>query len=486
MKTVIIGSGIGGLSAGIRLAATGHEVHIYEKNAFPGGKINNYYKDGYRFDLGPTLLTLPEHLYDLFHFAGEDINDYLTPLQPDVSCRYFFHDHTVISAYTNTNDFSNELKRIGENPQNLERYLKQQKKIYDATHHLFLESAIHKPSNFIKRETLLALKKMPRLNLFKTVHQVNKNSFDTPHLVQLFDRYATYNGSNPYKAPGIFTMIAHLEHTLGAYYLREGMYSLTQALELLAQKTGVKIHYQHPVDQILYEKNHIHGISVNNEIIEADSVISNVDINTTYHKLLPHLNPPGHVINQPLSNSAIIFIWGMNQTFPQLTMHNILFSKDYKKEFREIFHEKTLPENPTIYNYISSKAISSDAPEGKENWHVMINVPANNGQDWDQLIKQARKTVINKIYQVLNITVNEHMVFEKVFDPRTIEHNTGSWRGALYGASSNNPMSAFLRHANFSRKIKGLYFCGGSVHPGGGIPLCLLSGKIVSQLVHES
>ena len=487
MKIVIIGSGIAGLAAGIRLSTSGHDVHIVEQNAFPGGKASNYYEKGFRFDLGPTLLTLPEHIDDLFHFAGEESHDYLSPQQASISCRYFFPDQTRLTAFGDAEKFHEEVAKTGEDPKNVKSYLNRQKEIYDATHKLFMESPIHKLSTFTNKQSLAPLKMMPRLNMLKTVHQVNNKSFTTPYLVQLFDRYATYNGSSPYKAPGIFTMIAHLEHTLGTYYLKDGMYSLPRALELLAQKTGVNFHYEEAVTKILYNKNKVFGIATTqHNIIEADRVISNVDVNTTYQKLLPEVSVPKRIRNQSLSNSAIIFLWGMNKTFSDLEMHNILFSEDYKKEFQEIFKEDCLPGDPTLYIYISSKAIPSDAPEGKENWHIMINVPSNKGQNWDEWVIKARQTIRKKIKDFININVDDHIVMEKVFDPRDIETRTGSWEGALYGASSNSPMSAFLRHANFSRKIKGLYFCGGSVHPGGGIPLCLLSGKITSELISQS
>lgn len=164
-------------------------------------------------------------------------------------------------------------------------------------------------------------------------------------------------------------------------------------------------------------------------------------------------------------------------------MHNIFFSENYQKEFEAIWNEKTICSDPTVYINISSKCQENDAPKGAENWFVMINVPANEGQDWDELIAKARKNILEKLSRMLNRDIASLIVSEDILDPRSIEQKTASYQGSLYGTSSNNQFAAFLRHANFSSKIKDLYFVGGSVHPGGGIPLALLSAKIVDELI---
>jgi len=183
-------------------------------------------------------------------------------------------------------------------------------------------------------------------------------------------------------------------------------------------------------------------------------------------------------LNQPKSSSALIFYWGIDHFFPELDLHNIFFSQDYQQEFEHIFQKKTIYRDPTVYVNVTAKYKADDAPPGNENWFTMINVPNNTGQDWDTLINQARKYITDKVSRRLGVDIGSKIVAEDILDPRTIESRTSSSQGALYGNSSNNRYAAFLRHANFSRKIKGLYFCGGSVHPGGGIPLSLLSAKI--------
>ena len=182
----------------------------------------------------------------------------------------------------------------------------------------------------------------------------------------------------------------------------------------------------------------------------------------------------------------MIFYWGISHEFEELDLHNIFFSADYRKEFEYIFDRKDVFDDPTVYVNITSKEEASDAPPGSENWFVMVNTPGDFGQDWEALIRTTRKNVIGKLSRLLEKDIASLIVSESHMDPRIIEHRTNSHRGALYGTASNSRFSAFLRHPNFSSKIKGLYFCGGSVHPGGGIPLCLMSAKIVAGMIPDA
>jgi phytoene dehydrogenase-like protein len=206
-----------------------------------------------------------------------------------------------------------------------------------------------------------------------------------------------------------------------------------------------------------------------------------MDVTHTYRKLLPQLPHPDKLLNQPKSSSGVIFYWGVKKAFPELGLHNILFSDDYREEFRVMFEDKKIFNDPTVYINISSKHKPDDAPEGCENWFVLINAPANEGQDWDKLIQDLRQQVIQKVSRILSCDLASLIETEAILDPRSIELKTSSAQGALYGNSSNNKYAAFLRHANFSKTIKELYFVGGSVHPGGGIPLALSSAKIMAK-----
>jgi phytoene desaturase len=314
----------------------------------------------------------------------------------------------------------------------------------------------------------------------------NRKRFRTDEAVQLFNRFATYNGSNPYQAPGMLTMIPHLEQNQGTYYPYGGMISITKALHQLAMKKGVRFHFNQQVGAIHHENGKCTGIEVNGEKILAHVVVSNADIHQTYHKLLKDPVKTKKIEKIERSSSALIFYWGIRKSFDKLGLHNIFFSKNYKKEFDALFKEKTLIDDPTVYINITSKMEKGMAPHGAENWFVMINAPTHVGQDWSMLIQRARKHVLEKLSRMLNQPIEPLIESEQLLDPVEIERRTGTYQGSLYGTSSNDLMAAFLRPANASNSIRGLYFCGGTVHPGGGIPLCLKSAAITANWIHEN
>jgi phytoene dehydrogenase-like protein len=210
-----------------------------------------------------------------------------------------------------------------------------------------------------------------------------------------------------------------------------------------------------------------------------------MDVFFAYGNLMPSAKKPQKILAQERSSSALIFYWGISKSFAELDVHNIFFSADYEQEFSELFDHHTISDDPTVYINISSKLNVADAPTGNENWFVMINAPSSKGQDWDQLIKRTRKNVLLKLNRLLKTDIESFIVSENILDPRSIEKKTYSHQGSLYGTSSNSQFSAFMRHANRSSQFENLFFCGGSVHPGGGIPLCLYSAKIVSEWVGE-
>jgi phytoene desaturase len=483
-KVIVIGSGIAGLAVSIRLALKGYNVQVFEQNSYPGGKLSSFSIKDYRFDAGPSLFTMPHLVTELFKLAGEDVKNYFEFSKKEIACNYFWQDGTSFTAYGERKKFLKEVEKIFDEPQyNVDQYLKKAKKKYDLTSSLFLEQSLHKLKTFISLDTLKALFQLKTFELEKSLHQANTQSFSSPHLIQLFDRYATYNGSDPYQTSGIMTLIQHLESAYGTFVPKKGMVSITESLFGLAKRLGVKFSFETGVKEIKVKLGVVSGIKTNSGSFSSDYVISNMDVFHTYKKLLPNETPPINRLKQERSSSAVIFYWGIKQSFPDLDLHNIFFSKNYKKEFQAIFKDRTVSEDPTIYINITSKEVVGDAPKGCENWFIMINTPADHGQDWTQIVNRLRSHIITNISKRLNVDLKNLIVCEEVLTPPDIESKTQSYMGALYGASSNDNMAAFLRHPNFSNRIKNLYFCGGSVHPGGGIPLCLLSAKIVDELI---
>jgi phytoene desaturase len=481
-NAVVVGAGIAGLAAAIRLKMKGYAVVVYDRNPYPGGKLTEIRQKGYRFDAGPSLFTLPEQVDALFELAGETASEHFEYLKLETVCHYFWNDGTFLPASGDPETFARQASACFQVPASrIRNYLHKSAFIYNTTAPVFLDQSLHRWRNYLNFRTLKGILTIPWLGVFGNLHRENRALTGDPKLTQLFDRYATYNGSDPYRAPGVLRSIPHLEFNRGAWFPKGGMHRITLSLYELAQRIGVEFQLNTPVDEIVIHQNKVRGIRIGTRMLEADQVVCNADVYTAYRNLLKGLKAPERTLSQPRSSSALIFYWGIRKVFPQLQMHNIFFSDNYRDEFSRLFEGREMSADPTIYINITSIHEPSDAPQGCMNWFVMINVPGNTGQNWDRWIARARKNILDKLSRHLGEAIEPLIDTEAVLDPRSIEQRSFSHQGSLYGNSSNTRMAAFLRHPNFSKRIPNLWFCGGSVHPGGGIPLCLKSAQIVAS-----
>lgn len=480
-QAIIIGSGIGGLAMAIRLARRGIQVDVYESSGRSGGKLSERKTDGFRFDAGPSLFTLPELVFELL---DDDLR--FPVMKLEVITKYFYPDNTQIEAFSDVNKLAAEVEKKFIVPAGkVIAYLQKAAIIYDLTADLFIFGSFHRLKNLMNLKSLKTLLHFRKLHAFSSLHDFNTRELGEKKLVQLFDRYATYNGSNPYQTPATLSVISHLEHNLGAFIPEKGMIQITDSLTEQALRLNVKFHFGQPVHKVECKHGKVSGVWISSGFVPADLVVSDVDINLFYSSLMPDQKRLAKIRKEERSSSALIFYWGIKGISHELDIHNIFFSADYQEEFKSLFQLKDVYSDPTVYIYISSKYNKNDAPEGNENWFVMINAPADTGQKWDELIRRSRKQILEKLERMLNRKLSDHIICEEVLSPLDIAKQTGSVNGSIYGSSSNSRYASFNRHANFRSDIRGLYFVGGSVHPGGGIPLCLSSAQIVDGLVEE-
>lgn len=485
-KAIVIGAGIGGIASSIRLARKGYSVQVFEASSYPGGKLSEFKLDDYRFDRGPSLFTLPEYVEELFALCNEEMSKYFSYSELPVICKYFYPDGFIFEAKGNLEENIRAIaSAFQENEDDVRSFFQKSKFIYNTTAPLFLERPLKLRALYKTKEFWRGIARIPKLPLIGTYTAQLKKYFKNPKTIQYFQRYATYNGSSPYKTPSLMQLLPHVEQGIGAFIPDKGMYDITFQLSELAKRQGVEFVFNSKVNEILVEEGRAIGIRFNtNQIEKSGIVVSNMDVFPTYKKLLPGQKEPKVILNQEKSSSALIFYWGMNRKFEQFDVHNILFSSDYENEFHCLFESKTLINDPTVYIHITSKHIAGDAPLNGENWFVMVNAPNHVGQDWDKLQKEARENILSKIESQLGVSIREHIVCETSWNPKGIESDTSSHLGALYGNASNSSSAAFFRHANDSSRIKDLYFVGGSVHPGGGVPLAILSAKTMSDLIN--
>ncbi len=479
-NVIIIGAGLGGLSAACRLAKAGFSVSVLEKNEAVGGKVNFVESDGYQFDTGASLLTMRHVLEDLFEFCGKRLEDYLeiVPLEP--ICRYFWTDGAQFDASQNIEKTEREIEKLEpRDVSGFRKYLADSKQKYEIAERTFLAKNLNDLPKLLTPKYLPDLLKISTL---KTLDKHNAAYFKSAKLQQLFNRFATYNGSSPFETPATFALIPFVEFGLGAWYVRGGMYEIPRALERLATELGVKIFTGSEVEKIVVENKTAVGVQVDGETMGADFVISNADAVETYRNLLPVKK----FQNREPSCSGFVLLLGTRKKFPQLAHHNIFFSDDYKAEFDAIFKQKIPAPAPTVYICATSRTDESQAPENHENLFVLVNAPYTNDKtDWEKEKLNYRDLIIKKLEEFGLEGLNDSIDFEQIITPADFETKYRANRGSIYGISSNGIFSAFLRVPNRSREIENLYFAGGATHPGGGIPLVLLSGKMAAELVEE-
>lgn len=491
--TIIIGAGLGGLAAAIRLAAAGRRVTICEQGARAGGKLNRWAASGWTFDTGPSLLTMPSALRDLFAAAGRDMDAYLTLAAVDPICRYRFADGSHLDVTNDTARMATNIEAIcPRDVPGFFRFLAHASDLYAIAGAPFLsgtldgvrqwQAAARFPYGFRPRDLAKVLS--PR-----TVHGTVSSFFTDARLRHVFDRYATYNGSSPYRAPAIFCLIPFVEFASGAWHPHGGMYRIAEVLARLAGELGVTVRTGTPVTQIVVQNGAARGVRLEDgACVAADSVISNVDVVTTYERLLPDDAPGIGAARRALgarepSASGFLLLLGTRRQYPAVPHHTVFFSADYRAEFDDLARRRRPPTDPTVYVCRTTATDPTAAPDGCDTLFVMVNVPPLDGRtDWQSFALVYRDHVLATLAR-RGLDCAGEIAVEAIWTPETLQERYGAQRGAIYGFASNTPRAAFLRPPNRARHIRGLFFAGGSTHPGGGVPLALLSGKIASDLI---
>ncbi len=472
IRVLVVGGGLGGMACAARLARAGLSVTLLERNSTLGGKVAEQRAAGFRWDIGPSLLTLPEALHDLGRYIGHP-PPHLHRLES--ACRYVWPDgHTL--------DADAEFMQQPE----VASFLQHTEGIYALSGEAFLK---HPPTQFwraFRPSNWPLLRHLPKLTTFKTLSQDVRMRFQDPHLIQLFERYATYNGSDPRHTPATFNVIPYVEHAFGAWYPEGGIRALARWLELALCALGVEVLSGETVRE--YDGSSLRTDS--GKSWRPDIVICNGEVQRAYRDWirLPGSASLSRKMDRPTrSLSGYVLLLGLDQKQEALAHHNIFFSENYHAEFDDLFIKKRFPSDPTLYLNVSCRTDPADAPAGGDNIFILANAPAHpQSKAWSELTETYNNHILDKLEAMGINAIRGHIVHMENLTPDALAERDLSTHGALYGAASHGLRASLLRPPLRSPLDDKLFFVGGSTHPGGGIPLVLYSAQMAAEAVLRS
>ncbi|MDD5155520.1 MAG: phytoene desaturase family protein [Candidatus Omnitrophica bacterium] len=477
-KIAIVGAGIGGLAAAARLSNKSHDVEVFEKLPECGGRTHLLQDKGFKFDMGPSFVMMPDFFEEVFNYCGQDIKDYLDLQALDPSYKIFYPDGDSLTVYKDSRRTAEELERIEKGAGlGFEGFIKETTRIYKSVRPL-LYNCFSRKELFNPKYLGLAAKIRP----LESYWQLAKQFFNSDKLCYAFTFEAMFMGVSPFEAPAFYSVISYADHVQKIYHPMGGMYRIPLSLESMAVKFGAKFHYNSEVKKISRNSGTI-SLEFNTKKMDFDRVVVNADYAYAQSELLGRSIP-----DYRYSCSVYLIYLGLKRKTEGFAHHNLFFSADLKKNLSQIFHENVIPEDPSFYVHVPTVTDASLAPQGKEIFYILVPVPNLTRPQEDLFRKEdrLRRTVFDRINRVLGADIEDLVETEHRFYPQDFISRYNIKYAATFGLAHNLMQSAFLRPANFDRKIKGLYFAGASTQPGGGLPVVIASSKIVADMIQRS
>lgn len=482
-RAVIIGGGLGGLAAALRLAVHGWQVTVCEQGKSFGGKMNSWSEHGYRFDTGPSLITMPWVFEELFEAAGSRLQEQVELMPLPSLAQYVYDDGTRFTYTASLPDWLSTLRQLdARDVGGFFDYMQLGARLFAVSQETFLR---RRPLDWPRTSDASVLRHLPLRYGWGNYHRTVAAHFRSPYLQQLYDRYPTYVGSSPFAAPATLAVIPYIEYAYGGWYVRGGLYRIVQSLLELMEQAGITRLLRARVARIEHEGRRVKGVQLADGVrLPAEVVVMNGDASDG-PKLLGEENHHGLPLAER-SLSGLVFLLGLKRTLPELQHHTICFSADYRREFVQLFEERRFPDDPTVYVNAPSRNDRSLVPGEGETLFVMANAPANEADTWnEEQISVARRRVLARLRHSGFPEIESDIVVRDVWTPRRIANHYLMPGGAIYGTHSHGWRRAFLRPPNKDARYSGLYYVGGSTHPGGGTPTVLLSARITCELIQR-
>jgi phytoene desaturase len=482
---IIIGAGIGGIATAGRLARSGYEVTVLEKNDKPGGRCNQIVKDGHRFDVGPTLFLMPEVFEETYAALGEKMGDHLDLKRIDPTYTVRFDDGTSLALTSNLGSMQTQLEAIEPGSfGGFLRYLSEGQLHY----RLSLQKFVGR--NFYNYLQYFSLANLPLLFKLKALvkHYDNVDHyFKNPRLKAAFTFQNMYLGLSPYDAPATYSLLQYTELAEGIWFPIGGLYRVIESLTAIAEKLGVHFVYNAPVEQVVHAGKRATGVVLKDgRTLEADVIVINADLPYAYRELLKDQAEAKKLDKKKFTCSAIMFYWGVDKEYPQIKHHNVWLAGDYKASFDQIFDNNTLPVEPSFYVHAPTRTDPAAAPAGQDTLMVLVPVGhlnEDNPQDWAALKARARSAVLARLEDIGVTDLEQHIKFELCYIPKNWQALYNLDKGAAFGLSHNFWQVGYLRPRNRHAHLHNVYFAGASTHPGTGLPIVLLSARLTTERI---
>ncbi|ANM31605.1 phytoene desaturase [Acidobacteria bacterium Mor1] len=494
-RVAVIGGGLGGLAAACTLAARGYQVTLLEKNPWFGGKAAVLEEDGFRFDMGPTILTVPRVLERIFGESGRDLHRELDLIRLDPQWRCFFEDGSVLDLHEHIEKMTGELQHYaGEQvAAGYKRFIELSERLHGISEKFFFWKSVEDftdTMNFRGSLSLSTLSDVAALRMGRTVAGTIRSRIGDDRVAQMLDHFTQYVGSSPYNSPAVLCSIAHMQTEGGVWYPRGGTRAVPVALAKLATELGVEMRHSTGIDRIETKDGRTTGVVTHRgETIPVSAVVSNMDTVRTHKELINGdvgTRFMGRRKYEPACSGVVLYL-GLKQGYDHLLHHNFVFSEDPEAEFEAIYGEGVPAPDPTCYVAAPARSEPEVAPEGGEALYVLVHAPyLRDGQDWSAMYPAYRKVILDKLKRVAGMDdIEDRIVVDRALTPQDIHERYRVLRGAIYGLASHGTFNGAFKPGNRSRDIEGLYLAGGSAHPGPGMPMALMSGWIAADTLDQ-